>query len=313
MTLSYRSLTPGAARVAVPSALLAAVLLSLAAAPATAQRDSEYRSRIDTSFAFDKNGTLSVTNRSGDVIVTAWPRNEIRVRATSESDNVRLDATSNRVSLEVGGWHGHGDTRFEVTVPYGVRVQARVQSGDLSIRGTRGEVEATSQSGDMIIEDVQTRLEVNGLSGDLRVRGVNGSTSITLISGDVSLDDATGDVDITSVSGDITMHGIVAKSVHAKTTSGDVEYDGTIDRTGRYEFVTHSGDVGFALPTQASATLTVSTWNGDIESDFPITLAPGEHGIGISTAKRFTFDVGGGNGARIVAESFSGDITIRRR
>ena len=48
--------------------------------------------------------------------------------------------------------------------------------------------------------------------------------------------------------------------------------------------------------------------SGSIDSDFPITLKPGEHGIGSS--KRFTFEIGKGD-ARVSAESFSGDITIR--
>ena len=43
--------------------------------------------------------------------------------------------------------------------------------------------------------------------------------------------------------------------------------------------------------------------------EFPITLKPGEHGIGSPNAKRFTFEIGGG-AARITAETFSGDITI---
>jgi hypothetical protein len=46
-----------------------------------------------------------------------------------------------------------------------------------------------------------------------------------------------------------------------------------------------------------------------VNSDFPITLKPGEHGIGTSNAKHFTFAIGGG-AARINAETFSGDITI---
>jgi hypothetical protein len=52
----------------------------------------------------------------------------------------------------------------------------------------------------------------------------------------------------------------------------------------------------------------VSTYNGSIESDFPMTLKPGEQGGG----RRFTFEIGKGD-ARISAESFSGDITIRSK
>jgi DUF4097 and DUF4098 domain-containing protein YvlB len=105
------------------------------------------------------------------------------------------------------------------------------------------------------------------------------------------------------------MRGASAKIVRAKTTSGEVVYDGTIDAAGRYELTSHSGDVKLRVPRDASAQLTVSTWNGSIDSDFPITLKPGEHGISVSRSKRYVFEIGGG-GARISAETFSGDITI---
>ena len=68
--------------------------------------------------------------------------------------------------------------------------------------------------------------------------------------------------------------------------------------------------VALLIPAGTGAQLTVATYTGSIDSDFPITLKPGEHGIGAT--KRFTFDIGKGD-ARISAESFSGDITIRSK
>jgi hypothetical protein len=59
----------------------------------------------------------------------------------------------------------------------------------------------------------------------------------------------------------------------------------------------------------ASALVTVSTWDGNIDSDFPIMLKPGARGISLSKPKRYRFEIGGG-GARINAKTFSGDIKI---
>ena len=129
------------------------------------------------------------------------------------------------------------------------------------------------------------------------------------MSGEVRLTDVRGNVDVGTVSGDIDLRGVTAKIVRAKTTSGDVTYDG-IDRSGRpLRAVTHSGDIGLHIPRDANAQLTVSTWSGSIDSQFPITLKPGEHGISVARSKRFTFEIGGG-AARITADTFSGDITI---
>jgi len=267
------------------------------------------RSRIDTTFAFEKNGTVNLSAGNGDIAVTGWSRDQIHVRAVSDDNNIRFDASSSRMTLELTGGSHDGDTRFEVSVPYGVHVVVRAMSGDISVRGTRGDVQAHAQSGDIEVEDVTSRLDVNTLSGSVEAHNVVGDVDIGSTSGDVKIVDLRGNVEIGTVSGEIELRGVTAKLVRAKTTSGDVTFDGTIDPTGRYELATHSGDVRLHVQRDASAQLTVETWNGGVNSEFPITLKPGEQGIGSANAKRFTFSIGGG-AARITAATFSGDITI---
>ena len=267
----------------------------------------DYRSRIDTTIAFDKNGTVTVNAGSGDVIITGTTANALHVRANSDDDDIRFDAT--RSSVELSTARRGNDTKFEVTVPIGTRVVAKSQSGDISVRGTHGEVNVTAQSGDIVIDDVNGRLDVRSFSGEVTASNITGSVDITTQSGDLKLTDVRGDIEVGNTSGDITLRSVTAKLVRAKTTSGDVTYDGVIDGSGRYEFTSHSGDVRLHVPRDASAQLTVSTWSGEIESDFPITLKPGDHAIGSSTSKRFTFAIGGG-AARISAETFSGDVTV---
>ena len=59
-----------------------------------------------------------------------------------------------------------------------------------------------------------------------------------------------------------------------------------------------------------SARFSVETYSGALDSDFPITLQPGERTN--RRPRRFEFNVGGGE-AHVVAESFSGDVNIRQR
>lgn len=294
------------------SLLLTALLLA-SAMPAAAQnrrdRDEDYESRVDTTFAFDKRGTIALSLASGEIVVTAWNRDQIRVRARSERSVVRMDATSSRVSLDLSRPRG-GDTRFEVTVPVGARVTARATSGDISITGTHGGVEANTQSGDLHVEDVGEMVDLGSLSGDIVARGLTGNVDVRAVSGDITLSDIKGDVEVTSVSGDIDLTNVIAKYVRAKSTSGDVSFDGSIDPAGRYELGSHSGSVYLTMPQTTGALLTVSTYTGSIDSDFDLRITPGEHGIGRSN--RFTFTIGKGD-ARIDAESFSGDITIRSK
>jgi DUF4097 and DUF4098 domain-containing protein YvlB len=293
---------------------LACFAVALCGRVAEAQRHRDYdrdaRSTVDTSFTFDRRGVVSLTLGSGDIIVTAWDRDQIRVHATAESGGIRLDATSSRVSVELSDrYGGGGDSRFEVTVPIGVRVIARAQSGDIAISGTGADVDARSQSGDIKVEDVANRLDIGTLSGDIEARAVRGDAQIKSVSGDIRITDFKGDFEGETVSGSIELQNAVGRFIRSHTTSGDLTYEGSIDPAGRYELSAHSGDIRLAIPSNSSAQLSVSTWSGTLDSDFPITLRPGEHGIGSGQAKRFTFDVGGG-AARIDVETFSGDITI---
>ena len=298
--------------------LFSALLVAFGSTSAAAQHgrrdyDRDYRSSVDTTFSFDRRGQVSLTLGAGDIVVTGWSRDQIRIHATSDNGGVRLDASRSRVTVQLSNGDGRsGDSRFEVSVPTGVRIVARAQSGDISISGTQGDVDARSQSGDIKVEDVANRLDIGTLSGDIEAHTVSGDVQIKSVSGDIRLSDFKGDFEGETVSGSIELHNAIGRFIRSHTTSGDLTYEGSIDPEGRYELSAHSGDIHLTIPSGASAQLSVSTWSGTLDSDFPITLRPGEHGIGTGQAKRFTFDIGGG-AARISAETFSGDITISSR
>ena len=275
-----------------------------------ARRDREEQRRLrdaagslDTTVAFDARGTVLVTCPQGAVIVAGGDRNEIRVRARTENGAIRFTSNGLRATLEPASGRGCNDGRFEITVPAGVRVSARSWSGSVSVKGVHGDLETRTQSADVEIRDAG-RIDVESLSGDVTIQGVNGESMIHTVSGDITLGAARGDVEIETVSGDIDLQDVVAKQIRTHTTSGDVEFSGQVLPDGRYEYNTHSGEIRLVLPEDVGAQLSIATFNGGIESDFPITLRAGDH-----ENKRLNFTLGQGT-ARISAETFSGDITL---
>ena len=254
-------------------------------------RDQERRVRdaagsLDTTVAFDARGSITVNCPQGAVIVTSSARSEIKVRARTESGQIRFTSTGTQATLEPASGRGCNEGQFEVTVPVGTRVSARSWSGSVSVRGVRGDVEARTHSADIEIRDAGP-IDVESLSGDITISGASGESRIR------------------SVSGDIDLRDVVAKQIRSHTTSGDVNFSGQILPDGRYEYDTHSGEIRLVLPADVGAQLSVSTFSGGLESDFPITLQAGkDHG-----AKRLSFTLGQGT-ARIIAETFSGDVTL---
>ena len=275
-------------------------------------QERERGGSLDTVVTFDARGTLSVNCPGGTVTVTGADRNELRVRARTENGAIRFTSTGTRASLEPSSGRGCSDGSFAVTVPVGTKVIASTWSGSVSVRGVHGDIEARSQSGEVQIRDAGDRLDIESLSGDVMITGVKGESTISTVSGSVTLVSSSGNVSVESVSGDLDLRDIVTRQVRTHTVSGDVSFVGAILDAGRYEFTTHSGEIALSLPGDTGAELSISTFSGGIESDFPITLKAGEHGIGAAQAKRLSFTVGRGT-ARIIAETFRGDITLKRR
>ena len=272
-------------------------------------RDDREGSRIDTTLTLAANGTVDLSLVSGEIIVTGGSGRQVRIVAESERAQLRLEQSSNRISLRTERNRGRGgDTEFRITVPTGTRVIMATTSGELSARGTRGEVEATTMSGDITISDVSGGLQVEALSGAVEVSNVTGAVNVQTVSGDVSVENANGPVEVESVSGEIVLENITSKSVRGVTVSGEIDFDGSIAADGRYELSSHSGDVRVSLPDGVSALVSVSTFSGEIDSDFPLTLEPGDRR---QHHQQFEFRIGSG-GARIDLESFSGDIYLDR-
>jgi len=288
-------------------AIPALVFVAVASHDAKGQRRrvDDYRSRVDTSFSFDRNGSVTISANSGSITVVGWSRDQVQVRTSSGLDNLRFEGSSSRMTLTAR----RGEGSIEISVPVGVSVNASTHSGRVSVHGTRGSVVAHATDGSVDVDDAASRVDLSTFSGELSASNIDGQARVETISGGISLHDVRGSVDATTVSGDIDLIGVTSKSVRAKTTSGEVTFDGLVDPDGTYDLSTHSGDVRLRVQRDASAQLSVSTWSGSIDSQFPITLKPGEQRIGSLNAKRFTFEIGRGS-ARITADTFSGDITI---
>ena len=276
-------------------------------------RDQEQEARLDTTIAFGKGGIVDLTLISGNIIVRQWARPEVQIRASLERGRILSDLSSSRVSLSVRSTRGRaGEGRYELQVPVGTRVVARGTSADILVTGVQAAVEARSTSGDVVVDGATDRVTIRSISGDITGRALIGDVQASAVSGDVELDQVTGEISSSTVSGDITLTRIVSKDVRIETVSGEVQYDGSIDRTGRYEFHTHSGNVAFGIPDGTGASLSLETFSGEIESDFPITIQPTAlAGSRNRNARRLDTTLSGG-GARIIAETFSGNITIER-
>jgi hypothetical protein len=293
----------------------------VACVTATAQAQRDYGESLDTTVTLDRQATVDLSLMSGRIDVVGGGGSQARIRATSNGGDIRFDASGGRLRLSVDPGHrrcrddyrencgsGSGDARFELTVPAGTRVLANSISGPISVRGTKGEIDANAVSGSVIVSDAARKVKAASVSGNVSVSQVVGDVRASSVSGRVEVTDVTGDVETESVSGRISITGARSKFVRAGTVSGRIAYTGTFDPAGTYEFKSHSGSLWLTLPADVGAQMRIETFSGGIDSDFPVTLQPNQTG---GSTRNIEFKIGDGR-SRIVAETFSGQIKLQR-
>lgn len=261
----------------------------------------------DTLIPVERGTRLQVDNHRGEVLVTSWGRDAVRVRATDLGDRQRVDVTRSGSILRVRPESPRGpqSADLEITIPGWMDLRIQGNQLDVGVSGAGGEVVVETVGGDIVVEGGTGLVSVRTIEGEIGIRGARGRIEAASVNDDVTLVDVGGDLEIESTNGDLTLRGIRSTSASAVSVNGDVLYDGTIRDSGRYRFTTHNGDLTLAVPRETNAAVTVSTFHGEFESDFPVRLT------GATRDRQFSFTLGSGS-ARLELESFNGDIRLRR-
>ncbi|HUQ48318.1 MAG TPA: DUF4097 family beta strand repeat-containing protein [Gemmatimonadaceae bacterium] len=273
-------------------------------------QDDRYRERIDTTVTLDRGGSLNLSVYSGHVNVTGVPGTKMRVKGVVDRGELRFDAhsTSVRMQVEPDGRHG-GAAELEISVPVGTRVQIDGYSAPYTVKGVKGEVKLESMSGSIEVSDAVGRTQLESISGYIKADNIDGDLRVESVSGRVDVSNVNGDIEAESVSGHVWITGAKSKGVRAETVSSSISYAGSIDPSGAYSFKSNSGRITLAVSANIGATVSLETFSGNVDSDFPVTLGAGTNSTGRDS--RFEFKIGNG-GARIILESFSGNIRIQR-
>jgi DUF4097 and DUF4098 domain-containing protein YvlB len=259
----------------------------------------------DTTFAVSRNARLSLSNFSGEVTVQVWNRDEVRVETDSDEyrRGVMVQQSGSAVRIKPRGRYEHDEMSFELTVPRWLPLELSGTETEILVVGTEASVSATTVDGDVTIRGGKGLVTATSIEGDVRIEGAEGRITATSVDGDVELIDIRGDITVQSVDGSIDLRSVTAASVNANTIDGDILFDGPIRSGGQYAFTTHDGDVTIAAGPDINATITVSTFAGEFESDFPITIQ------GATQRERFSFTLGDGS-AQVRLEAFDGTIRL---
>ncbi|MCJ7612899.1 MAG: DUF4097 family beta strand repeat-containing protein [Candidatus Aminicenantes bacterium] len=306
----------------VITAVCALLVLSLGVA---AVADEKYEEKFNKTESIAPDGKVKLTNISGDVWVRTWDKAEVQInalktakassldKAKENAQLVKIEVTKADGGLEViakypEGTHKHLNVsvNFDLMIPAKAALAAITISGDVKAEKIGGALKVATVSGDVTVMGAAKGADAKSVSGDVTMSDVTGDVYLNTVSGDVKADRIKGSISSETVSGNAELSGISeAKTVSAKVLSGDVTYQGKLNKEGRYTFKTHSGNVEVTIPADSAFEFSAETFSGDISTDFKVEVS------GKLSKKELHGTVNGG-GAVLNLASFSGDIDLKK-
>jgi putative adhesin len=263
--------------------------------------------QVDTTVNVGRGQRLDVNAFGGEVTVRAWNRNAVRVEATASGrDQVEVSASATAVSVRTQGRRGPpSEIDLRISAPPWIALSLAGVHTDMKVDGVRAPITAETVEGEVDVSGGEGLISLRSVQGSVALRGGKGRISVNSVNEDVEVRNSSGEITAETVNGEITLQINDAASVDASTVNGDIAYSGPIRNGGRYAFSTHNGDVTVTVAEGTNASVAVSTFSGEFESEFPVPLRDTRAGKG------FNFTLGSGS-ARVTLESFQGTIRLVR-
>ena len=241
--------------------------------PAQKPKGDELTEEFHQTYPLSPTGRVSIANINGDVQITVWDRNEVKVDAVKRAysqqrlADVTIDVTNTADSVMIKTKYPEQNWTFEkhnrqnnpasveytLTIPRSARLDsAELVNGSLDLLGLQGDVHASLVNG---------RVKAGLLGGEVKISTVNGS-----VEANVTMQDAAKGVTFNSVNGPIVLF----------------------------------------VPAGANAQIRASTVHGAITNDFGLAVDDGQY-VGHNLSGQI-----GSGGPRIRLSNVNGSIAIKR-
>src|SRR3989339_831353 len=259
--------------------------------------DEKLKVLHDKTFPILPGNDFKLDASSGDIIISSWNRNEVRVKILGNDkakEKVEFSFNDSEDRIEVEAKYDWSlfmmikgiKLRFEVQVPREFNIDAVTSGGDIKLQNVKGKI-VTKTSG-----------------GDINLTDLNGNIEATTSGGDISFNNSYGDINVSTSGGDIKGNKF-SGSLEVSTSGGDISLDYSGQNHG-IELTTSGGDITAWLPKNFNASANLSTLGGNIKCDFT-----GNNAVKISSTE-FEADINNG-GNSFVLKTSGGDIVVKKK
>ncbi len=298
-------------RAARVGTLFAAVLLGLAF-EAPAQETEPF----EDAMSIDSDASIRVyLEAGGSVRIVGWEHDSLQVSGTRSAGVGRVGFGGEMSAAKVGYWPEEGSDADEGTadivvyVPATATVWVKLTTASVDVTGVTGGLDVYTIKGDVRVSGSPSDLSAESMGGRIDLSGTAPTVKAKTGSGPITFRGESDNVNLVTVSGSITVTGPRLKWGYFESVKGDIVFQGEFAKGSSIEFKNHSGDVELRLPEQVGAEFSVTTWEGEMSSDFAVDTATVDERKG---GKVRTFTVGKGY-ASVEIQNFGGKIILRKQ
>lgn len=293
-------------RSVLPTRLVAAVVVLLCCASQLSAQ-----SKIERKIPLGMEGALRIVNMVGSVVVHGWNKDTVLIRGTlGPGDKFFAGGgyTGAKMFVESENDRDPKPARLEVWVPARVRLWIKTATANIDVNDVTGGLDLYVVSGTITVNGNPHELNAEAIDGDIHVAGSASWLRAKTATGAITFQGASSDVGLSTVSGPIKVDGGIFERAKLETVTGNIIFGGKLDRSGTFDFDTHSGSVDIAIPERTPVSVSVVTIAGTIANNLSKkTPLPGRFGRGAE----LTMDLNDG-GAKMAVRTFKGPVTLRR-
>jgi DUF4097 and DUF4098 domain-containing protein YvlB len=256
------------------------------------QSNGNDHGRVNLTIMVPRTAKVTVNASKGDVTASGLGAG---IDLTAAQGDTHLDAISGPVMMHfAGGKHDFSAHQIDGDI------SAEGDCNDVTLSEVKGKITLNGQIfGEVHLENIEAPISIHTPVTDVQIASLPGD--MTMNSDDLRVTETKGNVHVVTHSKDIDLNEIYGDT-YVEDRNGTIN----VEPAGVYgvEAKNDKGDVELALPPDASATVNGRTHNGDVVTDYALTVSGEED-------KTVSGKIGGG-AARIVLNTSNGDLHIKK-
>ena len=277
----------------------------LVASPLAAQK------KIERRIPLGMEGAFRVMNMVGSVVIHGWSKDTVLIRGTlAPGDQFYAGGgyTGAKMFIESANDRNPKPTSLEIWVPARARVWVKTATAPIDVDGVDGGLDLYTVSATIEVTGNPRELNAEAIDGDIHINGSPAWLRAKSASGAITFRGASSDAGLSTVSGAVKVEGGPFERTKIETVTGNVSFSGRVERSGTFDFDTHSGSVDIAVPDKTGASFSVVSIAGTITNNVSRGMpTTGRFGRG----SELTTEIGD-PGAKISVRTFKGAVTLRR-